>query len=55
MKGGYRKGAGRKRLPQELKKMSITIRLKQSTVAWLKLQGRSYAATFELLVKGAEE
>lgn len=47
MKGGARKGAGRKRLPPELQKRAITVRLKQGTVAWLKQQDASYSATIE--------
>ena len=47
MKGGARKGAGRKRLPPELKKRNVTVRLKPKTVEWLKRQDASYSATIE--------
>lgn len=56
MKGGARKGAGRKRLPPELKKRIITVRLKQATIEWLKQQDASYSATIEhCLTKQKEE
>lgn len=47
MNGGARKGAGRKRLPPELKKRIITVRLKQATVEWLRLQDGSYSNIIE--------
>ncbi len=41
MKGGARKGAGRKALPPELKKQPLTIRLQPAMIVWLKAQDKS--------------
>lgn len=50
MKGGARRGAGRKRLPPELKKRIITVRLKQATVELMKAQDGSYSKQIENLL-----
>lgn len=47
MKGGARKGAGRKRLPPELKKRIITVRLHPAIVEWMKAQDGSYSKQIE--------
>lgn len=47
MKGGTRKGAGRKRLPPELKKRAITVRLRPAIVEWMKAHDGSYSKQIE--------
>jgi uncharacterized protein (DUF4415 family) len=53
MRGGKRKGAGRKPLPPDIKKQPITIRLKPALLAWMKSQDGSYSAQINnaLLIK----
>lgn len=53
MRGGKRKGAGRKPLPPDIKKQPITIRLKPALIAWMKSQDGSYSAQISnaLLIK----
>ena len=46
-RGGARSGAGRKPLPADQKKISVTVKLSPTTVAWMDAQTSSRAALIE--------
>ncbi len=45
--GGYRQGAGRKRLPSNQVKRLFTVRLPTYLIDWLRVQGTSQAVLIE--------
>ena len=56
MKGGKRKGAGRKSLPPHLKKSVITVRLRPELVEWMKSMDGSYSVQVaKALIRQREE
>lgn len=52
-RGGKRPGAGRKSLPEDVKKHKITVRLKREAVEWLREQPVSQGQAIEDLIEGA--
>ena len=51
MRGGARKGAGRKPVPEHLKKNRITLRFSQYVIEWLKKHGNQSKTTEAALIK----
>jgi len=51
MRGGVRKGAGRKPTPANFKKNKITLRFSQYIIDWLKKHGNQSKTTESALIK----
>lgn len=54
MRGGVTKGAGRKPVPEHLKRERITIRLPRFMIRWLKLQ-KNQSRLIEAALKAANK
>lgn len=50
IRGGPRKGAGRKPLPPHLKKRNVTVRVTPATLEWLKEQDKSYSRIINQII-----